>query len=84
MTSFMFLVTPCASLSITVKHTGLSVCCRMAMMVYWGWSPEMFPQPVPYVFLWTVDVSAFKPVDTTFLKFVVSVLKAPEEALFQI
>ena len=63
------------------------VSCQMAMMVYGGWATEMFFQPVPecctqfsYIFLWAVDVWAFKPVyDPTFLKSVTSVLGGHEK-----
>ena len=63
------------------------VSCRVTMMVYGGWGPEMFLQPVPdcsawfpYVFLWIVDVSAFIPVyDPTFWRFVLPVLRGHEK-----
>ena len=53
------------------------VSCTMAMVAYWGWSPVVFLDPVPkestwfpYVFLWTVDVWAFKSIyNPYFFKF---------------
>ena len=62
------------------------VSCRMVMIMYGGWDPEMFLQSVPrcsvqfpYVFLWAVDVWAFKPVyHPTFLKFVIPALEGHE------
>ena len=48
MASFMFLVTSCDSLSTMVKQCGLTQCPGvMAMMVYRGWGPEVFFEPVP-------------------------------------
>ena len=55
------------------------VCCRVAMVVNKGWGPKMSLEPVPkgsawipYIFLWTIDVWAFKSIyDSTLFKFAV-------------
>ena len=60
---------------------------RMAMVVYRGWGLEVLLEPVPegsawflYVFLWTVDVCAFKSIyNPTFLYFVFPVLRGCEK-----
>ena len=61
--------------------------CRVTMVMYGGWHPEMFLEPVPecsghfpYVFLRTVDVWTFIPAyDPTFLKLVIPVLRGHEK-----
>ena len=66
------------------------VSCRMAMVVYMGWGPEVFLEPVPegsarlpYVFFWIVDVWAFKSIyDPILLKFAVPVLGGHEKGFY--
>ena len=62
----------------------------MAVVVYRGWGPEVFFEPVPkgsarlpYVFFCTVDVWAFESIyDSTLLKFAISVLGGHEKGFF--
>ena len=84
---YLFLVTPCTSLSTIVKHSGITGCSVEWLDGAWAWDPEMFLQTVPkgstwfsYVFLSTVDEWAFKPAyDPTFLKFVIPVFGGHEK-----
>ena len=90
MTSFIFLVTPCDSLSTMVKHSGLTGC-----PVEWLWwctgdgGPEVFLEPVPKGFAWfpyaffqTVDVWAFKSIhDPNLLVLVVPVIGSHKKGI---
>ena len=62
----------------------------MAMVVYRGWDPEVFLEPVPessarfhYVFLWTVYIWNFESIyDSILLKFAIPVLGVHEKSSY--